>query len=150
MHFKKSGILVGLAVFGITASAYGFFWTESPSAEKPSSKSQASKSASAPIDKAAFSFEITDIKRDGNIVSFTIPENARALEKKADAVVLSGLYTGGKNKDDCPVVQSTDVSKSVENYSPISGKARVSADFDGEAMAKAAEKSGCLLINDPS
>ena len=148
MHFKKSGILIGLLVFGMAAGAYGFFWAENPSLQKSGSKPRTDDSA--PIDKAAFAFEITDIRRDGNIVSFTIPENARALEKKADAVVLSGLYTGGRNKDDCPVVQSDAVSKSVEKYSPMSGKARVSANFEDEDMAKAAEASGCLLINDPS
>lgn len=102
------------------------------------------------FESAGYSFAVTDLARNGSDVTFTIPENAHEQEKKADAVVVSGLYDRPKkNSDECPLVQSTAISKSVIDYEPISGKAQVKAHFDDEAIAKAAIEQGCLLINDP-
>ena len=102
------------------------------------------------FESAGYSFAVTDLARNGSDVTFTIPENAHEQEKKADAVVVSGLYDRPKkNSDECPLVQSTAISKSVIDYKPISGKAQVKAHFDDEAIAKAAIEQGCLLINDP-
>lgn len=103
-----------------------------------------------PFGKAAFSFGVTDLKVSGNIVTFTIPKDAHALEKKADAVELSGLYDQARaDPGECPLVQSTEVSKSVLDYDPFSGKAHVKAEFDDPKMAAAAVDQGCVLIHDP-
>lgn len=108
-------------------------------------------SASAPLSHAGFAFGIADIARKGHIVTFTIPENARTLERRANAYVVSGLYALDReiDKRHCPVVQSHAVDDTVEHYSPGSGRARVKAVFEDEKTAKAAEEKGCLLINDP-
>lgn len=102
-----------------------------------------------PFDHAEYAFAVQNITRDGKIVRFTIPENAREIDKQADAVRLSGLYTNAKPSKPCPVVSSYDVSKDVKDYNLFSGKADITATFDDEAVAKAATDSGCLLIDDP-
>lgn len=100
--------------------------------------------------KAAFSFGITEIEHNNNKISFTVPKDARNLDKKADAVVVSGLYdTARAEPTKCPFVDSTEVSKDIKNYDPFTGRARIIATFDDPAMAKAAYDTGCLLVNDP-
>lgn len=145
MKHKKSTLFIGLFLVALTAALVAYISTGLHS--NPAGAGEIHEIAS--LDRASFKFAITDIEREGNVVSFTIPEDARALEKKADAVVLSGLYVAGESSADCPVVQSTAVDKSVDKYNPISGKARVTANFDDENLAKAALEKGCLLINDP-
>ena len=143
---NKSALFILLIILAIAGVGYARY------APSEGSKSGAgTDEAAAPIEKAEFSFAIQDISRSGNVVSFTIPENARQLEKKADAVVLSGLYANDQKKsEECPVVQSTAVDTSPEDYDLMSGRARVNATFDKEEDARAAEEAGCLLINDPA
>ena len=152
MKHKKTVLITTLAVVALAAGGFAYFsGYVSASEPKASTTKTAVNGDYAPVDSASFAFQITDISRKGNIVSFTIPKDARALEEKADAVVLSGLYTeGARNSKECPIVQSDDVDDSVEDYSPMSGKARVKATFADESMAKAAHEAGCLLINDPT
>lgn len=99
---------------------------------------------------ASFSFGITEIEHNDNKISFTVPKDARSLDKQADAVLVSGLYdTGRAAPTKCPLVESTEVSKDIKNYDPFTGRARIIATFDDPAMAKAAYDTGCLLVNDP-
>lgn len=149
MKYKKSAIFAGSLMAVLAAGAIAYF-ADGSLGKDPKSTGASATSETAALEKASFKFAIMDIERNGNLISFTIPEDARTLEKKADAVVLSGLYVSGAHSQDCPVVQSDAVDKSVENYSPMSGKARVTANFDDENMAKAALEKGCLLINDPT
>jgi hypothetical protein len=102
-----------------------------------------------PISKAEYKFGIRDIKQYRNTVTFVIPGEARKHQQKGDAVELSGIYaTDGKHTDTCPVVDSHDVRKDVQQYEPFSGKARIVATFDDGDMAKRAAEAGCLLIED--
>lgn len=148
MHMKK-WVLAGIAILAVAAITIPEFKDKVRQKEGPTA-SPVNSTTSGSLSDAGFSFGITELSRDGKIVLFTIPRDAHALEKKADAVVLSGLYDSGKAKSgECPVVQSTAVSKTVENYNPITGKAHVKALFDDEALARSAIEQGCLLINDP-
>ena len=101
--------------------------------------------------KAAFSFGIDDLHQDGNIVTFTIPADARHLDEQADAGEVSGLYDLKRGKpSECPLVESTAVSKKIEHYDMMSGRAQIRAHFDDPNMASAAINKGCLLIHDPN
>jgi hypothetical protein len=83
------------------------------------------------------------------MVTFVIPKNAREHQKKGDAVVMSAIYSLDQQPaETCPVVDSHDVRKDLQQYDPFSGKARITATFDDPAMAKRAAESGCLLIQD--
>jgi hypothetical protein len=149
MTRKKSALLITLTLVLAAGGAFAYYSSNDVEGDKAGASETAN---TAPLNKAGFSFAITDIEREGNVVSFTIPKDARALEAKADTFVLSGLYAADQKtaKEDCPVVQSNAVNETVQDYNAFNGKARVTADFDDEETAKAAEESGCLLINDPS
>ncbi len=103
----------------------------------------------ASLDQAQAIVEVVDLAMDGNIISFTIPEDARAQDEEASAVTVSGIYATDKgNTEDCPVLSSTEVSKDVQDYEPMSGKAHIKATFDDEAAAQEVFDKGCLVIND--
>lgn len=103
-----------------------------------------------PFHEAAFSFAVTDLTLDGNKVSFVVPEDAREMDSKADAVVISGLYLLDEAKPEkCPMVHSTEVKKDIQDYNPFNGRAKIIATFTDPEMAKAAVETGCLLVNDP-
>ena len=115
------------------------------------SASSAQATETVPFTKAAYVFGVEDIAHDGkNIITFTIPKNARSIDEQADAVVLSGLYDMKDEKPtgNCPIVSSYDVSKKVKNYDPFTGKADITATFDNEKDAKKAYDAGCLVIDD--
>lgn len=141
-YYAIAGVLIAVAgIATVFTQTYADYTTGPQQAEQADNRTDT---------KAEFSFAVTELSRNGPDVTFTIPENARELDKKADSVVVSGLYQGDKMKSDCPLVQSTDVSKSIEDYNPMTGKARIKAHFDDEALAKEAIEKGCLLINDPT
>ena len=147
---RRIPIITGLAVLVIgvvlVTQSYGSY-TTAPDSNNPS---LIEGEPTQKFETAAFSFGVTELNRTGSDVTFTIPKDARVLEEKADAVVVSGLYDSQKEKPvECPLVESTAVEKSVENYNPITGEAQVKAHFDDEAVAQAAIEQGCLLINDP-
>jgi hypothetical protein len=102
-----------------------------------------------PLSKAEYKFGIREIKQYRNTVTFVIPEGARKHQQKGDAVNLSGIYAVDKTPaETCPVVDSREVRKDVQQYDPFKGKARVLATFDDAAIAKSAAEAGCLLIED--
>ncbi len=103
----------------------------------------------AALSTAEYKFGIRDISQYKNTVTFVIPKNAREHQKKGDAVTMSAIYAlDQKAADTCPVVDSHNVRKDLQQYEPFSGKARVKATFDDAAKAKQAAESGCLLIRD--
>lgn len=123
--------------------------TASKSAPTKTASAEASKSGVRSLKEAQYSFAVEDLKQSGKNVSFTIPSDARAHDKKGDAVRLSGMYTGAKNTSRmCPLVDSRDVSKDVKNYNAMSGRAEVIATFKDPKIASSAVKSGCILIDD--
>lgn len=93
-------------------------------------------------------FPIDGVSRSGDTVSFTITENARELDKKADTVEISAMQKTGTSPSDCPLIKSTSIDKTVNNYNPISGSANISAKFASVEMATAAADADCLLIRD--
>src|SRR5688572_5728738 len=100
-----------------------------------------------PLSKAEYKFGIRDIKQYRNTVTFVIPEGARKHQQKGDEVVLSGIYAiDAAPAQACPVVDSRAVRKDVQQYQPISGKARIVATFDDMEIAKRAAEANCLLI----
>ncbi len=103
----------------------------------------------ASLSAAEYKFGIRNISQYRNTVTFVIPQNARDHQKKGDAVVTSAIYSlDEKPSEPCPVVDSHDVRKDLQQYDPFSGKARIIATFDDPAVAKRAAESRCLLIRD--
>lgn len=150
---RTTQIVYGLAAIAVVALVlWGMRDMSAP--ERQTSRNAEKSSSSEPLpdqalSKAGYTFPVNNIRLSGNQVSFTIAENAREYDKKADAVVLSGMYAGDKgHSDTCPVVDSHFVDKEVEHYSPTSGKADVIATFDDASVARAAVEKGCLLIQD--
>lgn len=142
---KRTYILGGVVLVGLVAAGFGVAHV---SADEQTFHRSAGKMQS--FGKAAFSFGVTDLEQNGNIVTFTIPKDARHLDEQADAVQVSGLYDLARGKpSECPLVESTAVSKTVEDYDMMSGRATVKANFDDPKMAAAALDKGCLLVNDP-
>lgn len=98
---------------------------------------------------ASAEIPITNVSRSGNKVTFTIPQDARQKDEEADKVDITVLFKENADKDGkCPLVKSTSIDKSTEDYDPMSGKATIIATFASEEMAKTAEESDCLLIRD--
>lgn len=144
---NKNIIIAGLFIIVLGVGYAAFAVPREHSDAIPHEDKEAAASPS--LAEAEFSFQVTDIKRNGKVVSFTIPKDAHAVEDKADAVLVSGMYVGDKGEHtECPLVESTAVDDKVEDYDPFSGKARVNATFTDEEMAKEATDKGCVLIRD--
>jgi|GEM_PF-6319031 len=141
---KRKYILGAVVLAGLAAAGWGVTHVK---ADEQTFQRSAGKMQS--FGKAAFTFGVKDLKLDNNIVVFTIPADARHLDEQADAVEVSGLYDLSRGEpSECPLVESTAVSKSVEHYDMMSGKAEVKARFDDPKMAAAAVNKGCLLVHD--
>ncbi len=119
-------------------------------AGKDHSSSQSAKNLpDASLKDTQYAFAVENLKQDKEKVTFTIPKNAHSEQKKSDSVELSGMYTGSKDSSRlCPVVDSHYVSKKVDSYNPMSGRAEVTATFKDPALATRAIKSGCILVRD--
>jgi hypothetical protein len=103
----------------------------------------------ASLDKAQFSFGITEVQQDHSRIVFTIPENARSLDNQASAVTVSGMYIEQRPHGvNCPVVHSTNVAQTTDSYNPFTGRARVTANFDDPSIAREAYEKACVLIID--
>ena len=100
------------------------------------------------IEGASVTKAVTNISKNGNAISFTIPSDAREFDDAAQGTT-SAIYDSARGKpSDCPVVPSTKVSKDVGDYDALSGKAEVTANFDDAGTANDVYRAGCLIIDD--
>lgn len=136
-------VLVFLLTAGVAFAGYHYMNGGNSSGQKPTDISEAS------YDEAGVTFPIDNVKQSGKQITFTITENARELDEKADTVKISAMRKIDSDMPDtCPKVKSTSIDKDVGDYDMMSGKADVTATFATEEMARTAAEADCLLIED--
>lgn len=100
------------------------------------------------VEGAEISKAVTNISHDGNVIRFTIPDDARSFDEAAQGAT-SAIYDASRPVPaECPVVPSRGVSKDIGDYDAISGKAEIIATFDKEDVADEVYEAGCLIVDD--
>lgn len=146
-HNKQTYGVIGLFVIAILGLSVFAKTTISTKAEAHTGSIADRVIKQDEFSKAEVIFPIDNVKRDKNVITLTITENARNLEDWSQKVDISAMKkVSANNISTCPMINSKAIDKKVNSYNPITGSAEISATFITTKIAKAAESADCLLI----
>lgn len=99
------------------------------------------------IGRAKLIIPVTGFYRDRNTLGMTILKNASTYETKSrGANIIAYQKTSSLSPGSCPIMNSSSMTKTINNYDTFRGRADIVITFQNPRMAEVAEKSQCFLV----